>query len=78
MVHCTSVDIDSFVFCIDSSVVNKRRSNKSRSVRKYSKRTARTFEIVREVNEKGEMGKCGFFLHSERPAVIQQIVPGKY
>ncbi len=68
-----------FILCfIDRWISNRRKPKKLPSVKKYSKRTAHTFEIVREVNERGEMGKCGFYLHNERPSVIRHIVPGKY
>ena len=63
---------------IDRWISNRRKPKRLLSVKKYSKRTAHTFEIVREVNERGEIGKCGFYLHNERPSVIRHIVPGKY
>lgn len=43
----------------------------------YSEETARTVEVIREENERGDLGSFGFTLLYEKPSIIGSIVPGK-
>ena len=42
----------------------------------YDPDSAHTVEVLREVNENGELGSFGFTLNNERPPVVGTVVPG--
>ena len=43
----------------------------------YDPDSAHTVEVLREVNEIGELGSFGFTLNDEKPPIVGTVVPGK-
>lgn len=43
----------------------------------YDPDSAHTVEVLREVNEIGELGSFGFTLNSEKPPIVGTVVPGE-
>ena len=43
----------------------------------YDPDSAHTVEVLREVNENGELGSFGFTLNDEKPPIVGTVVPGE-